>query len=170
MEAMMGIINHSYMIDASTNTRINMIKYGFEMFKSNPILGVGIGNYAYYGYHIYGLFAEVYSHNNYIEMLSNIGIVGFISYYFIPVYTCIKLRKLVNILTGRERILCAFLFVIMISRLIGDFGRVSYLDEIVQIINMLCYSSIFAFIKMKSRDSENDKKNNEKNCMEYNYR
>ena len=75
-----------------------------------------------------------------------------------------------NILTGRERILCAFLFVIMISRLIGDFGRVSYLDEIVQIINMLCYSSIFAFIKMKSRDSENDKKNNEKNCMEYNYR
>ena len=110
MEAMMGIINHSYMIDASTNTRINMIKYGFEMFKSNPILGVGIGNYAYYGYHIYGLFAEVYSHNNYIEMLSNIGIVGFISYYFYTSLYMYKVEKISEYFNWkRENIMCIFI-------------------------------------------------------------
>lgn len=146
LSGLLGILNPNLVADQSTNTRMDMIVYGIEMFKENPILGVGIGNYAYYGYYKYGLFDTVYSHNNYIEMLANVGFIGWGLYYIIPFWSCIKLKKIIPFLDGNDRCLACFLFVIVLSRLIGDFGRVSYTDEIIQIMNVVCYCVTILFI------------------------
>ena len=63
--------------DESTSLRISFIKVGFEGFLNSPIFGHGQDAFAFYNYY--------YSHNNYIEILFNLGIIGFVLYYQIIV-------------------------------------------------------------------------------------
>lgn len=66
-------------IDISLSTRINMIDFGISIFKENFFLGLGANQYRFYYFSQFGLLA--YSHNNYIEILVNFGILGFLIYY-----------------------------------------------------------------------------------------
>lgn len=61
--------------DGSTNIRKKMIEVGWRTFKEHPLLGMGMGSSALLG----GW--NSYLHNNYIELLSSVGIVGFLLYY-----------------------------------------------------------------------------------------
>lgn len=67
--------------NSSNHLRWNMIKYGFDFFRQHPLLGAGIDNYRV-------LIANTdlgyvsYAHNNYIELLTDVGITGFCVYYF----------------------------------------------------------------------------------------
>lgn len=61
--------------DASSFERLDMIQYGLRMWQQSPLWGHG--NEAFrveYG---------KYSHNNYVELLANYGLIGF-SFYYIP--------------------------------------------------------------------------------------
>lgn len=60
--------------DGSTDTRMKMIEVGWEAFKSHPIKGVGIGTSSLLGF-------DTYLHNNFIEILASLGLVGFLLYY-----------------------------------------------------------------------------------------
>ena len=62
-------------VDDSTIIRYQMLVDGINFFEKNPILGNGLDSYR-----ILSQYAT-YSHNNFIELLVGIGIVGFISYY-----------------------------------------------------------------------------------------
>ena len=69
-------------------SRINMIKTSIEQFSNAPLLGNGIA-------HSKVLF-DTYSHNNYVEILMNTGIIGFFIYYsvyLISIYKAYKLSK-----------------------------------------------------------------------------
>lgn len=59
----------------SDNIRAELIRYGLDLFYENPFLGYGLNNY-----HLFH-WSGVYSHNNYIEVLVSLGIIGFIIYY-----------------------------------------------------------------------------------------
>jgi len=59
----------------SDRTRLDMIRYGLELFRERPIHGFGIGNFSA----LY--FRNRYSHNNYIELLSGGGLVALVLYY-----------------------------------------------------------------------------------------
>lgn len=61
--------------DGSTFSRLNMQVLALDLFKEHPILGAGINAFKYHTY--YG----TYSHSNYTEILSGLGIVGFAVYY-----------------------------------------------------------------------------------------
>lgn len=63
----------------SDSLRMQLIKNGWDMFKKRPLWGYGSGNYASLNKQYYDL--KYYSHNNYIELLVNLGIVGVIVYY-----------------------------------------------------------------------------------------
>ncbi|HHT55025.1 MAG TPA: O-antigen ligase family protein, partial [Acholeplasma sp.] len=65
--------------DGSFNTRMNMIKYGWDWFKEKPLFGYGINNYRVL-YSRIG-FEETYSHNNVIELLVSVGLIGTIIFY-----------------------------------------------------------------------------------------
>lgn len=139
MAGLVGLVNSSYSVDASAYTRMNMITYGLDIFMKYPISGVGIGNYGYYAYNYYGLFAQTYAHCNYVELMADIGLIGLILYYILPIYSCIILWLCLKRTNGNRRKLCAFLFVTIAVRLIMDFVKITYDDELAQMLNMICY-------------------------------
>ena len=74
--------------------RVAYINLGTELFLSHPLFGVGIGNSNYYALQLYD--KNHYFHNNFIELLSCGGIVGFIIFYSIfiwMIYNMIKYRQ-----------------------------------------------------------------------------
>lgn len=149
IEGMFGVFSSNYTIDASSYTRINMIKYGIDMFIKHPFTGVGFGNYGYYAYHYYDLFSETYAHSNYIEILSGLGVVGIFLYYILPVISCITLGMTLKRTNGSQRKICAFLFVAIIVRLITDLIKITYNDELTQMINVICICGASLINKMQ---------------------
>ena len=114
-------LNGTAALDFSSQERIRMIKEGWTVFKSNPILGEGV----YASYHYFG----TYSHNNFIEVLMNTGLLGFIIYYFPFLIYFIKFFR-VDKNDKRFTLLlffyCWFVF--------GGIGMVSYYEKIVMIM------------------------------------
>lgn len=74
-----AVLPESAIIDNSTTKRLGMIADAWKMFIQKPVLGWGWNAFAVLaGY-------GIYSHNNYLEILVSMGIVGFIIYYVMPV-------------------------------------------------------------------------------------
>ena len=59
----------------STGERKYFIKLGLEYFTHKPLFGHGIGNF--------GMIARTYSHNNYVELLFGVGLIGTLIFYSI---------------------------------------------------------------------------------------
>lgn len=74
----------------STSTKLRLLMYslGWQAFKEHPLLG---GGYFYFS-QFSGL--GTYTHNNYLEMLVNYGILGFTLYYSMFVYVIKRLIRL----------------------------------------------------------------------------
>ena len=77
--------------EGSFNTRGEMIKLGLEWFLERPLLGYGMNNFSALYEQATGV--SMYAHNNFVEILVNGGLVGFILYYFIYGYIFVKLFK-----------------------------------------------------------------------------
>lgn len=68
--------------ESSTDTRIMLIKTAYNLFSRNIftiLFGNGIGSFQEYSR--INLNFDAFSHNNYLELLSGVGLFGFISYY-----------------------------------------------------------------------------------------
>ena len=120
----------------STLVRMDMTSVGLNLFSQKALFGHGIGNFA-----IKSGF-NTYSHNNYIELLTGIGIVGFITYYSFYLYLLFKLFR--ELIKGNTQ--HAFPFTIVVLILIIEVGLVSYNTNYIQILLMLSLS----FLKIKS--------------------
>lgn len=79
------IIKGNY--DFSYIARKNMIEIGLEKIKESVFFGYGNDNFRIYSYF------NMYSHNNYIELLFSGGIFAIFSYYIIYIYILIKGMK-----------------------------------------------------------------------------
>ena len=74
------IINTFTMTSLDFTGRDTLIKYGFEGFLNKPLFGHGFMSFSEYAFTTYGL--EIgYAHNNYIELLFDMGFVGLVIYY-----------------------------------------------------------------------------------------
>ena len=102
--------------DYSTNERNAMIDAAVELFKQKPIAGWGVEGFA--DASGYGR----YSHNNFVEMLANYGVIGFILYYVIHAYILINLAT--KLFASRPH--CVVIFTIVLTSLVMDYGNVSY--------------------------------------------
>lgn len=122
--------------DRSAEVRFSLIETGKALFKDRPIWGYGVSTF--------GIVSRkgMYSHNNYIELLVGVGIVGTIIYYSIYAYIIIKL------LIIKKNIYANPLLVIMVLLVVMEYGLVSYYGEFYQ---MLVAASIGA-IKIHSID------------------
>lgn len=81
--------------------RVNLCKIGEKMIKDHPILGVGNGNY----YTLYGEYGKKYpelwynshvnfpSHNSYLKVQSELGIVGIASFIMLIISTVIQMKQ-----------------------------------------------------------------------------
>ena len=112
-------------LDKSTRDRALLIGWGLETFYEHPLFGVGIDAFRFANANL----IHYYAHNNYIELLADLGILGTIIYYYL-----LFKESIIGLFTkyraGSYTILA---FSIMISLLVGDFSSVSYSPETLQL-------------------------------------
>lgn len=125
-------------IDASTIERQFFINSAKELFSRNLLLGYGGNNFMTYMREI-NYSQVVYSHNNYWEILSTLGVVGFIVYYVFWIKTLISLLK--KYLCDRKNRLTILFIGLIIITLAMDYANVSYINEFTQLILILGYCS-----------------------------
>lgn len=111
--------------ESSFNIRQDMINKGIEYFKKRPLMGYGVSNYRYLYKQDMG--KETYSHNNFIELLVNNGIIGFLIYYifYINVILSTNYRRL-KAMYIEESNYYLMMMCMLICMLILDTGAVSY--------------------------------------------
>lgn len=108
--------------DASTAGRLRIISWGMEQFKSNWLLGVGLEGFKMLHLSVYGNLAI--ADNNYIELLVDLGLVGFIIYYLFYTKFVVNLFKVLK--RKKERSKIAFVLGVICAVLICDYGCCSY--------------------------------------------
>ena len=122
IERMFGMVNGILGIgdaDHSTMLRVSYIKAGLEQFVKTPILGIGIDNARLINLN------PTYLHNNFVELLASVGVIGFLSYYMVHIiiiYYFVKKRKKFN--DYYLICLCVFAGLLML-----DYGIVSYYSK-----------------------------------------
>ncbi len=126
--------------DASTALRMKMIEWGLEWFEERPELGYGIDSYrALLGKKGTSFGATgAYAHNNYIELLVDVGIVGVIVYYYIYVY--IIKESIENI--KKQKMLSIYMMGILIACIINEYGQVVYYSKFYQLLLVVVYIAI----------------------------
>lgn len=117
-------------LSESDQNRMLMTQYGLEAFLNNPLLGNGTGS----SYVLFG----VYSHNNYIELLMNYGIIGF-SMYYIP-YIMLAVSLFRCGINGDK--IAAYLVVYIVLQLGLGIGWVNYYERVVQIIGAAAWGYV----------------------------
>ena len=137
MEGMFNIVVGGT-VEKSAMIRMSLVQLGLELFKQHPLLGVGIDNPRLYTYEVVG--ETYYLHNNYMEILSSGGIVGFISYYWMYV------KLLISYIRRRDfdDLQYCICFVILILLLIMDYGMVSYYSK-------STYIFLFLFVEFEKK-------------------
>ena len=100
--------------------RERLISLGISVWKTHPILGIGMANA-----HIVAaskLNFDAYLHCNYVELLCGGGLIGFLLYYSMHIYLMYSLWRYRNI----ERKFIVIGTVLLFVTLLTDYGQVSY--------------------------------------------
>lgn len=129
--------------DSSTDLREAYTNLAIEIWKSNPILGVGINNFA----PLNTIEKNAYSHNNYVELLSGVGIVGFLLYY-VPLFSLVIRKYKSDLLNLLKALIVVLLFL--------EVGNVTY-----QTFSFQCLYALFAVCVSLSIKQKNKQNNNE---------
>lgn len=116
--------------DVSDLRRLMFIKIGMQQFGNRFLLGNGFC----YSYNLFG----TYTHNNYIELLLNNGIVGAASYYSIHILLLIKQHKV----RKYDRKVSSFVLMILGAVLFCDIGVITYYNRYILILITICVSLI----------------------------
>lgn len=114
-------------IDPSFGSRLFMIRKGFEWFFQKPLFGHGIANAQFL---LEKVWAKTYLHNNYVELLVNVGLVGFVCYYATH-FTVLK-----GLFKNRKSPLdaCEAVIVLLIVLMIADMSIVFYYNKLTYIV------------------------------------
>lgn len=116
-------------LDLSINERKIFREIAFNLFKENMIIGKGLHGFSAYMEEIrYKHIA--YSHNNWLELLSTLGIIGFIIYYYMYYYIFINSLKTYN----KENLETYFPFVLIFVLFINEYGTVTYFTLEIQLL------------------------------------
>lgn len=112
--------------DASSEIRFNMVRDALEFWKSRPLFGYGVDSFKEIS--IYG----TYSHNNYAELLCDIGFIGAAIYYF---YVAVILKESSRVKSrGAKK---TFWLLLLACMLVFEYGAVSYSSMLSQLILLM---------------------------------
>lgn len=136
--------------DTSTSLRVNMIMEAYDLFKRHIFFGNGWNAFAGLTQYRY------YSHCNYLELLSSMGLFGFGLYYSIYYFI---MRKIIHLKNIEHKLLIISLIAAL---LISDFSSITMYDTvisyfailIVSLIVFVKYNSIQVFLKNVIRKDE----------------
>ena len=142
MEHLFNFIAGEGALDRSITGRNWMIELGWEQFKNNPFLGVGINNSTSF-LTAEGVRANQYTHNNFIELLSTVGIFGFSIYYFRHIFCLIGLVKIELKKTVKRNEACLYALILLITSFLMDYGSVSYYSKFSWFMLMLEFAILY---------------------------
>lgn len=116
-----------------TDTRSHLIQRGLELWWERPITGHGIDQFRHVSEYTY------YSHNNYTEILSNFGVIGFALFY--SLYALLLIRAVPAALRGSDTAWTILAIVVLL--LLMDVARVSYTSRMTWLtIGLMSYYSV----------------------------
>lgn len=121
---------------ASDRTRVYMVDMGMEWIRQKPWLGYGMANFRV----LYP--SGQYAHNNYIELLVGMGILGTVIYYFGYV------KLLWTSIRNADEVFSKCIITLVVTLLIAELGLVSYLT----ITGQLAIGIAFAMLSQVKRD------------------
>ncbi len=133
-ERMLAIFSDKYE-DSSAADRSFYVEVGWEMLRQKPLFGWGQNSFSFYIDRFTDYGRRVYSHNNYIELLCNYGIVGLACYYWQ------HLRLLIQTVPRRKTAEGRLLLILLLRFLVFDWQSVPYL----QYYTMFFLAIMFAF-------------------------
>lgn len=126
-------------VDGSTRTRMELVEFGLIVFYLRPFLGYGINNFRAVHTSYFG--QEIYAHNNYIELLVDLGVVGLVIYYVFYLYLIVKLYQIYKKYHDH---LALIFFAIIIALVIVHYGFVAFYSPFNNIILTIatCYTLV----------------------------
>ena len=139
-----NILNDGAYVGNSIRNRFTAVDLGLEVFKNKPIIGYGLGNY------IAATGLRGYAHNNYIQLLVDLGLVGITIYYSFYLKNIIGLISTIR----KNRSLTAMLLSMLVIIVVIEYGLVSFNSDYIQIIVMLC----FYMVQINRNEITNKKK------------
>ena len=119
-------------IGNSISNRLDFISIGMDLFRDRPLFGYGLGNYQ----NVSGL--NLYAHNNYVELLVDLGLVGTAIYYTIYASNIVNILRIIR----RRRELLAVMLAFSAMLLVVEYGLVTFQSDYVQIIIALSYAAV----------------------------
>lgn len=117
--------------DASTKTRMGLIEKGVYWFSLKPIYGYGLDGFSVLNNYSY------YAHNNYVEMLVDGGIIGFVLYYILHVY--ILIRGIFVFVKERNNYGVIFFVGSFVAYLISSYFWITYYPPVHNLWLIICY-------------------------------
>lgn len=120
----------TYGQEGEDTSRIIMIQKGIQLFKSSPLFGIGFDCYR-----ILNGWTSTWSHCNYIEILSCLGVLGFILYYSRYIALLGEIRRSDNL----DLINVAYAKALIISVIILEVGIVTMHAALYQFLFALAY-------------------------------
>lgn len=126
-------------IDLSTDNRLDMIYLALERFLQRPFFGYGIDSFRILTKY------PSYSHNNFVEILHNFGLIGFLSYYYIYFVISYFVLYKWKYLFKKDRFL---ILSSLLCLLINDLTVVSYYVKVPMILLSILIGR-FIFLKQE---------------------
>ncbi len=117
------------------------IQKSIAAFLESPIIGKGF----YYSQYLLG----VYSHNNFIELLMNNGVIGFATYYFCYGKLFFDMRRLKSLAPDAH----AFILTTVMTLIALDIGVVSYFNRYTLFLLTLCAITVPIMQGAQKKDS-----------------
>ncbi|MBQ7329959.1 MAG: O-antigen ligase family protein [Oscillospiraceae bacterium] len=123
VESLLELLAEGSTEEGSLNSRQRLIKIGWSYIKEKPWTGYGYGSFWTFPrvLAISGDNIGVYSHNNYVELLTGGGIIALVLYYIPMIYLLVKLFKRTSM-----DISMPYLLAILVSKLAIEYAYVSY--------------------------------------------
>ncbi|MBR0153395.1 MAG: O-antigen ligase family protein, partial [Lachnospiraceae bacterium] len=118
-----------------------------EIWREHPLLGIGMDNARMIGGEVFNK-GEYYLHNNYMELLADGGLIGFLLYYSMPFLLLTRAVRQQRRWVEDDAMICVILLLLM---LVLDVGFVSYDSR----TNYLLYLAIY--IEFRNKHTDKDK-------------
>ena len=116
---------YGYAGDDSSSEREQLLIQGVDVFSSNPVIGIGLNNFR--------LLAGKYAHNNYLELLTGVGIIGTVLFYSIYIFLFAKIFRMPASLLRKYFLVMTFILLVM------DLATVSYFNKLILFILLYMY-------------------------------
>lgn len=149
LEQLANTVFNEEKADGSTAFRFQLVEWGIDWFKQKPVLGYGADNYRVLVGHLdtWAGAGGTYAHNNFIELLVDVGLVGFIIYYSMYFDVLRRFRKVV-INKNSQKLIMGCIF---IALFISEYGIVSYNDKYIQLFYAIAWFTMCCPEKEENR-------------------